>query len=84
MASNPSLEDLAASIQDLILSQQSFQTHVVDEIHGLRARLGPPGFPLNVPTVTIPATSIKLAYHVLMAPIRWVGSSRSTNSLTIT
>jgi hypothetical protein len=60
MASNPSLEDLNASIQNLIISQQNFQNHVADEIHGLRSRLGPPGFQLNVPTVTTPTTSIKL------------------------
>jgi hypothetical protein len=59
MTTPPSIEDLAASIHDLILSQQTFQLHVTDEIHGLRTRLGPPGFPPPGPAVT-PATSIKL------------------------
>jgi hypothetical protein len=59
MSTPPFIEDLAASIHDLILSQQTFQLHVADEIHGLRTRLGPPGFTPPGPAVT-PATSIKL------------------------
>ncbi|CAJ2644149.1 unnamed protein product [Trifolium pratense] len=58
-ALNSEEQDLAASINHLIVSQQSFQLQVSDEIHGLRTRLGPPGFPSPGPIVT-PATSIKL------------------------
>jgi hypothetical protein len=61
MSSPPSITELAASINVLILSQQAFQNHVADEFQGIRTRLGPLGFTAPPPNmVTTSTTSIKL------------------------
>jgi hypothetical protein len=70
--SPPSLEDLSATINQLVHSQQSFQASIsanfnnlTTEVHDLRTRLPPPGFPPpftpQTPEITpIPATTMKL------------------------
>ncbi|GAU15122.1 hypothetical protein TSUD_08600 [Trifolium subterraneum] len=58
MNSIPTIEELAESINSLIVNQQSFQNQIADEFHGLRSRLPPPGF-APLPSA-VPATSIKL------------------------
>ncbi|GAU51718.1 hypothetical protein TSUD_415230, partial [Trifolium subterraneum] len=58
-SSTPSVDDLASAINTLILSQQSFQTSVANDIHDLRSRLGPPGF-TPPPREITPTTTIKL------------------------
>ncbi|GAU36702.1 hypothetical protein TSUD_16140 [Trifolium subterraneum] len=60
-STTPSVEDLASAIHNLIQSQQSFQASVAHDIHDLRSRLGPPGFPPPPRDVTpFPSTTIKL------------------------
>ncbi|PNY17392.1 Ty3/gypsy retrotransposon protein [Trifolium pratense] len=68
MASPPSISDLAASINTLLQSQQTFQSQVstsitalATDVNNLRARMGPPGFPPPHPDPPpIHTTSIKL------------------------
>jgi hypothetical protein len=69
MTSPPSIIELAASINNLVQSQQTFQTaistnlnNLVTDVNNLRARLPPPGFP-HTPNHDPPplhTTSIKL------------------------
>jgi hypothetical protein len=65
----PSLEDLSATINQLVHSQQSFQASIsanfnnlTTEVHDLRTRLPPPGFPppFTSEITPIPATTMKL------------------------
>ncbi|GAU26218.1 hypothetical protein TSUD_354400 [Trifolium subterraneum] len=70
MASTPlTIDDLATSINNLVHSQQTFQTAIstnfdalAADVNNLRTRMGPPGFhlPHNHDPPPIPATSIKL------------------------
>ncbi|MCH80430.1 retrovirus-related pol polyprotein from transposon opus [Trifolium medium] len=68
MSSPPSISDIADSINALAHTQRSFQNNIAASIDslttdfvGLRARLGPPGFPSPTFDVApVPATSIKL------------------------
>jgi hypothetical protein len=69
MTSPPSISELAASINNLVQSQQTFQTNIstnlnnlVTNVNNLRARLPPPGFPFtqNHDPPPLHTTSIKL------------------------
>jgi len=66
--SQTQLDDLTSAINQILLNQQSFQNHITSnsldlttEFHGLRSRLGPPGFGPKYSEITpFPPTSIKL------------------------
>jgi hypothetical protein len=69
MTSPPFISELAASINNLVQSQQTFQTNIstnlnnlVTDVNNLRARLPPPGFPFtpNHDPPPLHTTSIKL------------------------
>ncbi|MCH81119.1 retrovirus-related pol polyprotein from transposon opus [Trifolium medium] len=69
MASPPSIAELTASINNLVQSQQAFQTSIsadfnnlTNDVNTIRAHLGPPGFPPlhNHDPPPFPSTTIKL------------------------
>jgi hypothetical protein len=59
-SSSPTTDELASAINALVQSQQNFQTTIANDIHELRTRLGPPGFPHRDPPPPFPTTTIKL------------------------
>jgi hypothetical protein len=56
MSSPPTLEDLAATLNHLTTNM----SYLTTEFHGIRSRLGPPGFNHNPDITSFPPTTIKL------------------------